>query len=649
MCGIAGVFDTSGSSPINLGTLRRMCAALRHRGPDGEGFHVEPGVGFGHRRLSIIDIKGGGQPMFNEDGSVVIVFNGEIYDHEPLRRTLERLGHRFVTRSDTETIIHAWEEWGTACLEKLLGMFAFVIWDRNRGELFFARDRLGKKPLYYTMIGNHLVFASELSGLAACPGFRSRLSATSVQDYFALGYVLQPDSIYEGVFQLPAGCFMITKRGQGRPTMQRYWRPRFDDTSVGEEAATDTLRYLLRNAVERRLVADVPVGAFLSGGVDSSAIVAVMADLRADPVSTFTIGLGGSADETVPAEATARRLHTIHTSEQYDVDYIDAARDQSVIFGEPFADSSSVPTYRVSQLARQAVTVALSGDGGDEFFAGYRRYRWHLIGENVRTYVHGPLQRKVLRALACLYPHLEHAPRWLRAKQTLTELSLDSALAYYRMVCRVKDEERNQLMSPRFLKSCGGYDPGSRFAKMMEDAGTEEPLTQAIYVDLQTWLPSDILVKVDRASMANSLEVRAPFLDHHLVEWAATLPRRCLMRHGEGKSILKRAVSDLVNEDIIKRAKQGFSKPLARQFRGSGAERLRQRLLGPAMLDSGIFNSDYIGKLTQEHNRGDRDHSPLLWSLLVFEGFLSKGNQIKDQPAHSAPCSAGSSASTTMH
>jgi asparagine synthase (glutamine-hydrolysing) len=627
MCGIAGIFDISGPGPISRGRLKRMSDALHHRGPDGEGFHIEPGIGFGHRRLSIIDIEGGHQPMCNEDGSVVIIFNGEIYDYEPLRIGLQRRGHKFSTRSDTETIIHAWEEWGTECLEHLSGMFAFAIWDRNRRQLFLARDRLGKKPLYYSLIGRHLVFASELDGIAGYSGSVGYLSATGIQDYFAFGYVPRSRCIYEGVFQLPPGCFMVVEAGRAVPVPQRYWRPRFDARPIGEGLAAEQLRELLTGAVARRLVADVPIGAFLSGGVDSSGVVALMASLRADPISTFTIGLGAEADETIPAEITARRLGTAHTAEAYDVDYIEAARGQATLFGEPFADSSSVPTYRVSHLARRTVTVALSGDGGDELFAGYRRYRWHLIGAAVRRYLPSPLRRRLFRSLARLYPHLIHAPQWLRAKQTLTELGLDSALAYYRMICRVRDEQRNELMSPAFISATGEYDSAAQLAELMESAETEDPLAQAMYADMHTWLAGDILVKVDRASMANSLEVRTPFLDHHLVEWAATLPRRLLIDRGQGKLILKRALKGLVGDDVLTRPKRGFSKPLAEQFRGLGSERLRQRLLGSIMLDSGYFNPRGIAQLIDTHDQGVRDNSASLWSLLVFEGFLARAEE----------------------
>jgi asparagine synthase (glutamine-hydrolysing) len=627
MCGIVGIFDISGPGPISRGTLHRMSKALHHRGPDGEGFHIEPGIGFGHRRLSIIDIEGGRQPMYNEDGSVVITFNGEIYDYEPLRIDLERRGHKFSTRSDTETIIHAWEEWGAECVEHFSGMFAFAIWDRNRNQLFLARDRLGKKPLYYSLIGQHFVFASELGGIVEYPGAARQLSGNAIKDYFAFGYIPGSRCVYEGVLQLPPGCSMVVEAGGGLPAPRRYWRPRFEQRPIGDAAAVDELRYLLNGAVSRRLVADVPVGAFLSGGVDSSAIVTLMARLRADPISTFTIGLGGEADETIPAGITARRLGTLHTAESYCVDYIEAAREQAAVFNEPFADSSSVPTHRVSHLARRAVTVALSGDGGDELFAGYRRYRWHLIGAAVRSYLPASLRRRLFRSLACLYPHLDHAPRWLRAKQTLTELSLDSALAYYRMVCRVRDEQRQTLMSQVFLEATSGHNPAAQFADLMESAETEEPLAQAMYADMQTWLADDILAKVDRTSMANSLEVRTPFLDHRLVEWAATLPRELLVHRGQGKFVLKRALMGLVDDDVLTRVKRGFSRPLADQFRGSGMVRLRQRLLDPIMLDSGYFDPHGIAQLIDEHDQGVRDNSVSLWFLLVFEGFLARGEK----------------------
>ncbi|HVC55961.1 MAG TPA: XrtA/PEP-CTERM system amidotransferase [Stellaceae bacterium] len=625
MCGIAGIF-AAGPDPIPEVTLRRMTAALAHRGPDGEGFHVEPGIGLGHRRLAIIDTAGGHQPMFNEDGTVAIVFNGEIYNHVALREELRALGHRFRSRSDTEAIVHAWESWGPGCVGRLSGMFAFAVWDRNRRQLFLARDRLGKKPLYYARLADGMVvFASELAGLLAHPNLPRALSPAAIDDFFAFGYVPDPDCIYQGIKKLPAAHHLLLSQGQAAvPPPQCYWQPRFAPRPRDEASAIAELRDGLSRSVADRLMADVPLGAFLSGGVDSSAVVATMAGLRADPVATFTIGFGGGDDETPFAEAIALRYGTAHHTERHRaLDYIDAAREQAVIFGEPFADSSSVPTHRVCRMARRHVTVALSGDGGDEIFAGYRRYRWHCIAEAVRAHLPAAVRRRIFGELARLYPKLDRAPRWLRAKNTLSEVGLDSALGYYRTVCKLHDEARRGLFSPQLRSALGDHQPSARIAEAMIEADTDDPLFQAQYADLKTYLVGDILTKVDRASMAVSLEVRAPLLDHKIVEWAMTLPSSLTLRRGEGKYVLKRAMEDRVPAANLYRRKQGFATSLAAKFRGPGAERIAARLLSGPMADANLFDRDSIRLLFERHAGGHADNSAALWALLVFEGFLA--------------------------
>ncbi|MGA8400427.1 MAG: XrtA/PEP-CTERM system amidotransferase [Stellaceae bacterium] len=628
MCGIAGIFDFRGTAEIDGSLLRRMTEAIRHRGPDGDGLHIEPGLGLGHRRLSIIDLAGGRQPMDNEDGSVIVVFNGEIYDYQPLRRSLESAGHVFRTRSDTETIVHAWEAWGVDCVKHLSGMFAFALWDRKRQQLFLARDHLGKKPLYYSrLIRGQLIFASELCGLLVHPSVSRALAPTAVEDYFTYGYVPDPQSIYAGIAQLPAGHYLLLQRGEPLPVPTSYWQPRFGSIDISADEASEQLLQRLDQCVKRRLVADVPLGAFLSGGIDSGTIVALMARQRNDPIATFTIGLGGEADETPLAASVATRYATAHTAEQVGIDYIDASARQAAIFGEPFADSSAVPTHQVARLARRSVTVALSGDGGDEVFAGYRRYQWHLIVEAMRRFLPASVRRHAVGNLARLYPKLDRAPRWLRAKYTLTELSLDSALGYYRTVARVEDEERRRLMSPDFLRSIEGYHPSSRITRLMGEAGSDEPLAQAQYADMKTWLSGDILTKLDRTSMANSLEVRAPLLDHTLVSWAMRLPRSLLVRGGERKYVLRRAARQLLPEEILDHPKQGFARSLRSQFRGAGAARVRERLLGETMMDCGYFKGSGLSRCIDEHDRGTFDHSEAIWSLLVFEGFLANADR----------------------
>ncbi|MDQ2804633.1 MAG: asparagine synthase (glutamine-hydrolyzing), partial [Pseudomonadota bacterium] len=378
MCGLAGIFHPDGAGDVDGRLLRRMTAAIAHRGPDGDGFHVEAGLGLGHRRLVIIDPRGGHQPMYNEDGSVVVVFNGMIYNFQDLVPELRTLGHDVRTSCDTETIIHAWESWGPECLAHLDGMFAFALWDRRRRTLFLARDRLGKKPLYYaTLPDGRFVFGSEMAALAEVPALPRQLSATAVEDFFAFGYVPDPATIYQGIARLPAAHYLLLRPGEPPGAPQRYWRPALATRSITEPDAITELTERLTASTAARLVADVPLGAFLSGGVDSSAVVALAAGLRPTPLETFTIGFDGAEDETPYAEAVSRRYHTVqHAERAAAVDMIEAAREQGRIFGEPFGDQSSVPTYRVCRLARRRATVAISGDGGDEVFAGYRRYRF---------------------------------------------------------------------------------------------------------------------------------------------------------------------------------------------------------------------------------------------------------------------------------
>jgi asparagine synthase (glutamine-hydrolysing) len=631
MCGLAGLFRADGGA-VDTNLLRRMTAALAHRGPDGDGLHVEPGIGLGHRRLAIVDLQGGRQPMFNEDGSVAIVFNGQIYNYPELWPELQALGHRFRSdHSDTEVIIHAWESWGSACLSRLSGMFAFAIWDRNRGSLFLARDHLGKKPLYYgTDRTGCFVFASELRALAEVAELPRRIDPAAVDDFFAYGYVPDPNSIFRDIYKLPPAHFLLLDseggrlldRNGGGPAPQRYWRPSAEALAIDAETATGALIGHLQAATKQRLMADVPLGAFLSGGVDSSAVVAMAARARATALDTFTIGFEAEQDETPYAMMVAQRYATTqHTARAAAVDMIDAARRQGGTFGEPFGDASAVPTHAVCALARQYATVALSGDGGDEVFLGYRRYQWHRLVEAARAMLPAGLRRHAIGTLARVYPKLDRAPRWLRAKHTLTELSLSSALGYYNTVARVHDAQRSAMFSPAQRAALDGHDPAARIATLMAESGTDEPLRQAQYADLATWLAGMMLVKVDRTSMANGLEVRAPFLDHRLVSWGLSLPTSLKLHGREGKHVLKRALEPYLPRETLYRPKQGFAPSLGGLLRREAA-RVRPRLLGQALGDCGLFDMTALARLLDEHEHGSRDHSAALWQLLVFEGFL---------------------------
>ena len=621
MCGLTGIYDPSGE-PIDRGLLMRMNTALAHRGPDGDGFHLEPGLGFGHRRLSIVDVAGGAQPMFNEDESVVITFNGEIYNFPELRPKLQALGHVFRNRCDTEAVIHAWESWGPDCLQHLNGMFSFALWDRNQRTLFIARDRMGEKPLYYARRADGtVVFGSEMAALNEVPGLARQISAAAVDDFFAFGYVPDPHTIYEGIHKLPAAHYLLLRPGS-HAAPRRYWSAPTRVARVGEAEAVEAMRSRLSAATEQCLMADVPLGAFLSGGVDSSAVVATASGLRADPLTTFTIRFPGADDETPLARQVADRYGAVQHVGEAAPDYLDAVRRQARIFGEPFGDSSAVPTEAVCALARRHATVALSGDGGDEVLAGYRRYRWHQLAEAVRSYVPAPLRRGLLGQLAAAYPKMDWAPRWLRAKHTLTEISLDSALGYYRTLVKMHHDQRRRLFSTPLRAQLDGHDPASRVVDLMQASDDSDSLLQAQYVDVNTYLPGDILTKVDRTSMAHSLEVRAPFLDHRLVEWGMALPAGLKLRGQTGKYVLKKAMEPALPRELLYRGKQGFATSLSQLFRRESG-RLKDRLLAGPMLDSGLFDGDAVAAMIARHDSGKMDQAGPLWLLLAFEGFLA--------------------------
>ena len=621
MCGLTGIFHPDAQGEIDASLLQRMNDAIAYRGPDGDGFHIEPGVGLGHRRLSIVDVAGGGQPMYNEDETIVIVFNGEIYNFPELRPELQALGHVFRNRCDTEAVIHAWESWGPACLQRLQGMFAFALWDRRQSVLFVARDRLGKKPLYYGYTASGaLVFGSELAAMTVAPDLSARIDPEAVDDFFALGYVPDPRTIYASIKKLPPACYLLLRHGEALEP-HRYWEAPTQATACDEYEAVERLKSLLATSTQKRLMSDVPLGAFLSGGVDSSAVVATAARLQDAPLATFTIGFPGKEDETPLARLVAAQYGTVQHEEVAAPNYLDSARRQAHIFGEPFGDSSSVPTEAVCALARRHVTVAISGDGGDEVFAGYRRYRFHQMAESVRALVPAGLRRSVMAQLARAYPKMDWAPRWLRAKHTLTELSLDSALGFYRTITKVHHDRRRALYSRRLKAELGDYDPGHRVAELMDRCDGGDSLLQAQFVDVGLYLPGDILTKVDRTSMAHSLEVRAPFLDHEFVEWGMRLPASLKLKGGEGKWVLKKALDSVVPEAILYRAKQGFATPLAQMFRDQ-ADVVRARLIGPAMSDCGLFDLGAIDRLVDEHCAEKYDHSGAIWLLLTFEGFL---------------------------
>ncbi|MGI4842934.1 MAG: XrtA/PEP-CTERM system amidotransferase [Janthinobacterium lividum] len=625
MCGIVGILDTRGARPIDREALRRMNESQYHRGPDEGELYLEPGLGMGHRRLSIIDIATGQQPFRSADGSMTLVFNGEIYNYRALRDELVAKGHVFRTKSDTEVLMQAYQAWGEECVHRLRGMFAFALFDRNKQLMFMARDHVGVKPMFYSLLPNGLfVFGSELKSIMTFPELSRELNPRAVEDYFAFGYVPEPNTIYHNAFKLSPGYCITLRIGDTTVQPRQYWDLPFKpQPQRPQQDIEHELIERLRECVGSQMESEVPLGAFLSGGVDSSAVVAMMAQQDDKPVQTCSIGFDHpDYDESIYANEVAARYRTNHFSQIVDKDDYGLVDTLARLYDEPFADSSAIPTYRVCQLARQRVTVALSGDGGDENFAGYRRYRFAMAEQRVRDKLPLGLRKPVFGTLGRLYPKADWAPRVLRAKTTFEALARDTVEGYFHGVSRMPDRMRDELFSDGFKRRLQGYRAIDVFREHAANAPTEDPLSLIQYLDFKTWLPGDILTKVDRASMAHSLEVRVPLLDHTFVEWASSLPTDIKLGGGEGKYILKKSLEPFLSHDVLYRAKQGFSIPLAAWLRGPLSDKLRTAVRSPQLLDTGIFNADYLRTMAEQHIAGTKDHSAALWQVLMFETFL---------------------------
>ena len=625
MCGITGIFDTRAGSEIDRGVLQRMNDSQFHRGPDEGSLHTEPGVGLGHRRLSIIDVATGQQPLFNEDGSVVVIFNGEIYNYQELIPELQALGHVFHTKSDTECIVHGWEAWGVDCVKRFRGMFAFALWDRNQQTFFLARDRMGVKPMYYAVLDDGmLLFGSELKSVLAHGGMRRDIDPLAVEEYFALGYVAEPRTIFKQAKKLPPAHTLVIRRGQPIKQPVAFWDVRFSlDNPISEADAQAELAARLKESVRLRMIAEVPLGAFLSGGVDSSAVVAIMAGLSAEPVNTCSIAFDDPAfNESKFAQKVADRYKTNHRVETVMSDDFDLIDTLAGLYDEPYADSSAIPTYRVCQLARKHVTVALSGDGGDEAMGGYRRYRMHLMEESMRSAMPMGLRKPLFGTLGKIYPKADWAPRMFRAKTTFEGLARDSVEAYFHSISILRGPMRDELFSPKFKSEIAGYNAQEVFNHHAANAGTDDPLALIQYLDIKTYLVGDINTKVDRASMAHSLEVREPLMDHELIEWLATLPSSYKIKGQEGKYVFKKSMEPYLPNEVLYRPKMGFSVPLARWFRGPLKQRVRDAVLGERLKSTGWFNTTYLQHLIEAHQSGARDYSAPLWTLMMFEAFL---------------------------
>jgi asparagine synthase (glutamine-hydrolysing) len=627
MCGIAGMFHLQTAKPVDPQRVRLMTDVLAHRGPDGSGVWVGPGVGLGHRRLAIIDLATGEQPMHSVDGRHSIVFNGEIYNFRELRRELEALGAMFRTNSDTEVILHGWRAWGPDCVSRFDGMFAFAIHDETRNAVFLVRDRLGVKPLFYTELSDGCVlFASELKGLLAHPLVRRAPDLTAVEDFMAFGYVPDDASIVAGVRKVPAGHYLTLRRGASLPSPVRYWDVSFADRSKARQGELEEeLVALMRSAVRSRMIADVPLGAFLSGGVDSSSVVALMAEASSSAVATCSIGFDqADHDETRHAAFVAERYATAHRSRIVAADDFGLIDRLAEAFDEPFADASALPTYRVCELARETVTVALSGDGADEAFGGYRRHAFFLGEARARALLPVGVRRPLFGTLGALYPKLDWAPRMLRAKTTLSALALSDGEAYADAVGVTSRALRHRLYTADFRSAIGGHRAEDRYVRAMEAAPARSPLDRAQYADLKIWLPGDILTKVDRTSMAVSLEAREPLLDHRLIEFAARLPVGMRIRNGNGKWLMKRAMRRYLPDDILHRRKMGFVTPISAWFRGALAAEARAIAQGSALAETGWFDMEQVSRLVANHQSGVADHGRTLWQMLMLDKAIGR-------------------------
>jgi asparagine synthase (glutamine-hydrolysing) len=614
MCGICGIFEGDLAHGIAAETIERMNATLTHRGPDDEGYHFEPGLALGHRRLSIIDLSAGAQPMTNEIGTIWIVFNGEIYNFPELRTFLVSKGHQFRTHSDTETIIHLYEEFGVECFSRLRGMFAIALWDRRQRRLILARDRVGKKPLYYSWNGKRLVFGSELKAVLGAGDIDRTLDLTAVADYFSQLCVPSPKSIYSGVRKVrPAHYIIVTAGGLEE---KEYW----DLSLAGIEQQTEEewcgqIRSTLSDAVKGRLISDVPLGSFLSGGIDSSAVVATMSRLMEQPVKTCSVGFEEEDfNESEYAREVAAYLRTDHHDVMVRPKAIEIVEKLAWHFDEPFADSSAIPTYYVSKAARESVTVALTGDGGDESFAGYRRYRHDADENRLRGLFPAWTRSGIFEPFGRWYPAMERAPRFLRAKSTLQIIGGEPLEGYLRHVSAPAETVRS-ILSGDVSRQLGGYDARERLRDYYRRSDGADHLSRIQYLDVKTYLTDDICTKLDRASMAVSLEVRSPLLDHHFMELAARIPSQLKLHRGTTKYIFKQAVRNMLPKQTLTRRKQGFGVPIGEWFRGEVKELAYATLFDR---QDGILNEAYLRSAWDRHQAKVRDLSGFLWSAFMF-------------------------------
>jgi asparagine synthase (glutamine-hydrolysing) len=618
MCGIAGLVSIESSEqPIN-----RMIDALRHRGPDDWGVWRDEHCVLGHRRLAIIDLSEAGRnPLTNQNGRIWITFNGEIYNFQALRAELEELGYRFQTRTDTEVIVNAYEAWGVDCLRRLRGMFAFAIWDADRRRLFLARDRVGKKPLFYGQFGKRFLFASELQGLLADPSVPREVNVAAIDEYLSWGYIPAPHTAFKNIFKLPPAHYLTLDVKESGFAMEiaRYWSLEYTPkTELDEAQAIEALREKLTEAVRLRMISDVPLGAFLSGGIDSSIIVGLMAKLSSQPVKTFSIGFEEAAyNETEHARRIANLWHTEHQEFIVKADALAILPTLVRHYGEPYADSSAIPTFYVSQATRRSVTVALNGDGGDESFAGYERYLGNRLAERANRFPGFAFSAGALNKV--LPDSLNPKNRLRQAKRFLAVAAQPMAARYGQWVGFLREDEKQQLYSPDFQAQRNGSRPEAWLASLFEKARRLDAIDAAMSVDVESYLPFDLLVKVDITSMANSLEARSPFLDHEVMEFAARLPVDLKLRGKQAKYLLRRAFPEMLPAENVERRKMGFAVPVGEWFRSSLRNLLQDALLSEQAAKRGYFQAQEIRRMVGEHLERRADHGSRLWNLLMLE------------------------------
>ena len=618
MCGIVGIVQ-SGETQVDQALVARMCEAIRHRGPDEDGFYFKNGVGLGMRRLSIIDLKGGQQPIHNEDRSAWIVFNGEIYNYRQLRKELEALGHKFYTDSDTEAIVHAYDRYGTECPKYLRGMFAFAIWDERRQELFLARDRVGKKPLLYAHLGEQLVFGSEFSALLLHPAVSRDIDFSALHYYLSFLCVPAPLTAYRAIRKLEPGHWLRWRKGEVE--IQRYWQPDFSrKTQLTEDEAGERVVELLRDAVRVRLMSEVPLGAFLSGGIDSSAVVALMSEESSEPIKTFSIGFEEQDfSELHHARRVAEHVGADHHEMIVRPDALEVLPTLVEHYGEPYADSSAIPTYYVSKETRRYVTVALNGDGGDECFAGYERYAAMKVAEQYRRLPH-VLRKHVVENAVGMLPNSDSRRDLIaRAQRFIESASLPRVKRYLRWVSAFDEDAKTNLYSRTFREETKALNAASILEPWFAKANGAGIIDASLLTDTMTYLPNDLLVKVDIASMAVSLEARSPFLDHHLIEFAASLPENLKLRGLTTKFLLKNVLKKILPSENLTRRKMGFGVPIGHWFRGRLRGFLEETLLSEKALGRDLFNPAAVKQIVDDHVSGRKNQEHQLWTLLMLE------------------------------